>query len=760
MTQNHAKNKIFEQVMAEIMPRLRDVSMRDGQQSWDANRWTNQQTLRVLKYYNDFSKCVTEYCGVTLPEQEVSGGGEYLQPARFLGENPFENLKSRKKYCTHHPIMSLYRGRQAFGFMPVSDEIGYHAIRQSAALGNNMLRVFDMMNDLDNLKPSIEAFLKVRQEQIEYGVSSKEQLRYEIAICYISEPVSGGAVTPEDYANLIVSMLSYAKEKCDLYQNIGAFSDIISVVFKDYAGQCQTKDQISMLVQTARIKMDQAGFHNVHLNIHSHGAKAKILKEALTSGAYKVDTAIGDLADGPSHTNLRDMIALLLMDYGLNIKDYQDHPILLALSDIEKEIALLARIHKPYRMPLEVISAEDIASHKIASGAASALWNLICGRWHRQIKQQIDIADRAGKTDYDLQVDIFIRTLKKIYDPQTDTGIWKDAGQFHTVTPGSTIAYSQALTLVLAECAKRPLALAQHNQTFKDLIKGRYGQNIGLEKGYGDLSLRKAYLLEEALGVLEKSVPTDMYHYILKQSGLGELMQYPNHFAPERESILRDADIDLLRNKVKSSHISETIQEQVLAVSSVKPFPKKEQILEDVFPIIQTLESKNLFFSKESPSFGLSDSRQAALLLTLLYTTDKGYDIGRNMFLFQQDQAQKLGDIEIGRYGDIFQIIQEDIVDIIEDMAKLETLENIAARQIRIQQPVKQATHQGMRQIKERFRKRLRKILGNLAEHGYGRIKNDELYSLHRTKEAIRIFSMTKKDTLIKEMASVPPILW
>ena len=222
---------VFHKALAKILPRLRDVSMRDGQQSWDANRWTNKHSLRVLKYYDVFSALVQDYCGVTLPEQEVSGGGEYLQPARYLGENPFENLKSRKALCKHHPIMSLYRGRQAFGFMPVSDEIGYHAVRQSAALGNTLLRVFDMMNDLENLKPSIDTFVKVRAEQIQNNIPIADALRYEIAVCYISEPVSGGAMMPEDYAALIVTMLEYAEDQFNKYQNIGVFSESVSVIF-------------------------------------------------------------------------------------------------------------------------------------------------------------------------------------------------------------------------------------------------------------------------------------------------------------------------------------------------------------------------------------------------------------------------------------------------------------------------------------------------------------------------------------------------
>ena len=156
----------------------------------------------------------------------------------------------------------------------------------------------------------------------------------------------------------------------------------------------------------------------------------------------------------------------------------------------------------------------------------------------------------------------------------------------------------------------------------------------------------------------------------------------------------------------------------------------------------------------------MSEYDQAALLLILLYTNDKGYDIGRSMFLFQNGSAQRLGDIEGERYGDIFQIMQQDIPYLIEDMAKLETLENIAERKKMGQRPVTQATEQGIQLIEGRFRKRLRKILSDLKDHGYGQDTEDDLYSLQRAKEAVRIFSIMKKDQLVREMILIPPAMW
>jgi pyruvate/oxaloacetate carboxyltransferase len=120
----------FNMALGRTLSRLRDVTIRDGQQSWDSNRWSNADSVDVIRLYGEYAALVKTHTGYDVPPIEVSGGGEYLQPARFLGENPFDNLCRLKQAAPDLTLQSLYRGRQGFAFTPSSDEIQYYAKRR------------------------------------------------------------------------------------------------------------------------------------------------------------------------------------------------------------------------------------------------------------------------------------------------------------------------------------------------------------------------------------------------------------------------------------------------------------------------------------------------------------------------------------------------------------------------------------------------------------------------------------------------------
>ncbi|MEM6602452.1 MAG: hypothetical protein AAF621_00220 [Pseudomonadota bacterium] len=764
MAQNKYKNSSFDDfhtILGKYLSRMRDVSLRDGQQSWDANRWKNDHILCVLKAYDHFAKTIYDYTGFKVPEAELSGGGEYLQPARFLGEDPFDNLKSRSSVAQNVGIMSLYRGRQAFGFLPVSDEIQYYAILQSAMLGNNILRSFDMMNDIENIKVSFDAFLKVREKQIASGCTRESALKYEFAICYMSAPAKGNAAySHHDYADLITLFLQYAKEQALNVFPEDDLSTFLSVVCKDYGGQVTKTDQVCNLATICLETMHNAGFKNIAFNLHSHGQKPDILQTALECGFQIVDTAIGDLSGGPSHTNLRDILHVLMAGKGYNLNDYIDHPIFNALKSVEDRIAEIAKIHIPYRMPLEVISAQDISTHKIASGAASALWSLISNRWLTQLKDQINPEHLTGE-DYHDMANFFIETLKNIYDPIHNSGIWYDAGQFNTVTPGSTIAYNQALLCTVAKYSGRRLALGQHYQAYKDLVMGRYGKNFGLDKGLGDTQQREIYLLENAVECLKNVTSSEDYALLLKRVQLDGLLNHTDRFHPQRYEIFAKVALEDFREVILSSHLGDDIKDKIIQQSYSHIFPKPEMTLRDGYKHLEELEAEGITFCKDSQSYGLSAYDQAALLIILMTTSDKGATIGKNVLRYKHDpKKERIGDIESERFGDIITLIGRNIPHIIEDMAKMETLENILLKDALLTDDKKEKTKKGIQVINKRFRDALRQMLSDLKENGYISSEDHHIYSLKRAKEAIRTFTIMKKNTLVQEISRTPPSFW
>src|SRR5579872_2870928 len=141
----------FNKALGEVLSRLRDTSMRDGTQSRDANEWRLADLLPVAKELNQLDVVAFRETGKHLAPVEAFGGGSVLQPAQFSGEEPFDKLRKLHEAAPDLELQSLYRGRQAYGRLPISDEIQNLAVRESAANGLKVIRIFDMMNDIDNM---------------------------------------------------------------------------------------------------------------------------------------------------------------------------------------------------------------------------------------------------------------------------------------------------------------------------------------------------------------------------------------------------------------------------------------------------------------------------------------------------------------------------------------------------------------------------------------------------------------------------------
>lgn len=760
--------KKFNQALGECLSRLRDVSLRDGQQSWDANRLSNRDTLDILKEYNEYAKLVLEYTGYEIPPVELSGGGEYLQPARFMGENPFENLRTRAEIAPLIKVQSLYRGRQGFGFIPASDEIQYYAIYHSAALGNKVLRSFDMMNDFDNLVTSIRSFYRVRLEQSKNKIPENERLCYELALSYMSAPSEGGAaLNLDDYARMATDFILRAIHigTQEFHFSRAEIDRCLSFVYKDYGGQITDENYVFELINKTHQAFYEKGLETIKINLHSHSHKPKLLLEAMRAGAYIVDTAIGDFAKGPSHTDMIELLSLMMNDKGFDIEDklYKDHPILLQLSQIKEIISEIAKIHIPYRMPLEVISEEEIIQHKIALGAASALWELIQKRWHSQIKPQIK-AEFLSDNETDNKVMFYRKTLSHIYNPVNNTGVWWDGGQFNTVTPGSTIAYDQALLRALSELSGRELAIGQHNQAYKNIVMGRYGKNYGLDKGLGDIELRKAYFLEAGIDFLKSNsllISEEDFEHFLISSQLSELIQDSNKFSLQRETILRNGNLDKLIYLVMQSYLPQNLKDKFLSIVTSKSFATTEDGLAKGREQVTLLEQEGIIFSDKRPKFGLSERDESALLIMLTFTTDKGFEIGKNVLRFQEYKGKKIfGEIEPPRYGDILALVGDEIDAVVEDMAKLEVLEQLMAGKTLLSQDKILKTKEGITILQRRFHKALREIISKLHENDYSDNPTLSFRNIKRAKDGVRHFSIVKKDMLKTDLEQTPPAIW
>ncbi len=298
---------------------FRDLTLRDGQQSLAATRMTTEQTLRVLKAISDAG----------FPYLELWGGATLDSAIRFLNEDPFERLEAFRDVLGNEAvkIQALLRGQNLFAYQPYPDDLVIAFIKQAAASGVHVMRVFDALNDWRNLQIPILACKA-------YGVE------VEAALSYTVSPVH----TLDYY-------LQYARK----LEEEGA--DRIAI--KDMAGILRPWDALR-LIEGLKATL------SIPISLHSHdtagvGTFNAIL--AMLHGVDTVDTCITPFASGTSHPPIELMIlfaeALGLehgLDKGLILRAQKD------LFNIFDELAETIPYHEGYYHP---VSYEDFDQHLV-----------------------------------------------------------------------------------------------------------------------------------------------------------------------------------------------------------------------------------------------------------------------------------------------------------------------------------------------------------------------------------------------------------
>ena len=127
--------------------KIRDLTLRDGQQSSFATRMTQQQIDRWLPFYKDAGFYAMEVWGGAVPDSVM----------RYLGENPWTRLESIHKAIGNvSKLTALSRGRNLFGYSPYTDEIIDGFCRNAIESGLGIMRIFDALNDVDNVKSTVK----------------------------------------------------------------------------------------------------------------------------------------------------------------------------------------------------------------------------------------------------------------------------------------------------------------------------------------------------------------------------------------------------------------------------------------------------------------------------------------------------------------------------------------------------------------------------------------------------------------------------
>ena len=231
-----------------------ETSLRDGHQSLFATRMTTEEILSVVE---DLDKA--GYYAL-----EVWGGATFDSCISFLNEDPWQRLRDIKAKCKNTKLQMLFRGQNILGYRHYADDVVDKFVELSIKNGIDVIRIFDALNDVRNLRQAVNSTKK-------YGGEC------QIALSYTTSPIH----TVDYYVEL-------AKE----IEKMGADS----ICIKDMAGVLLPEaayELVSRLKKAVKLPIE----------LHGHctgGIMEMTYRKAIEAGVDIIDTALSPLSGGTS----------------------------------------------------------------------------------------------------------------------------------------------------------------------------------------------------------------------------------------------------------------------------------------------------------------------------------------------------------------------------------------------------------------------------------------------------------------------------
>ncbi|PIP36622.1 MAG: carboxylase [Desulfobacterales bacterium CG07_land_8_20_14_0_80_52_14] len=383
--------------------KVEDLTFRDGHQSMFATRGRTEDMIPVAEMMDE----------VGFWAMEVWGGATFDTMHRFLNEDPWERIRTLKRYIKKTPFSMLLRGQNLVGYRNYADDVAKAFVKRAVENGIDIFRTFDALNDyrnFDAVVPVIKASGK----------------HFQGSICYsLTEPRLGGDVYNLDY---------YVK-KAKALEAMGADS----ICVKDMAGLIAPYDAYAIVkALKAAVKPP------IHLHSHfTSGMSAMSHLKAVEAGVDIVDTCMSPYAYRTSHAAIEPLVMTLLgtnRDTGFDIRH------LAAINEILEKEVMPKYKHLVDDSKMSIIDI-NVLLHQTPGGMLSNLVN--------QLKQ-MDAIDRINEV---------FRELPRVR---------KDLGQIPLVTPTSQIVGIQTLNNVLFDTPEERYKMI--TDQVKDLCYGLYGK--------------------------------------------------------------------------------------------------------------------------------------------------------------------------------------------------------------------------------------------------------------------------------------------
>jgi pyruvate carboxylase subunit B len=419
--------------------KIMDLSIRDGHQSLFATRGRTEDMIPVAELMDE----------VGFWAIETWGGATFDTMHRFLNEDPWERLRTLKRYIKKTPFSMLLRAQNLVGYRNYADDLAYAFVDRAAENGMDVFRTFDALNDYRNFETVVKQIKK----------SGKH---FQGCICYtLTEPRLGG-----DVYNL-----DYYVDRAKALEDMGADS----VCVKDMAGLMAPYDAYPLIKALKKAV-------KVPIHLHSHftsGMSPMTHLKAIEAGVDIIDTCMTPYAYRTSHAAVEPLVMALLgtnRDTGFDIKK------LAVINEILEKEVMPKYKHLLDDSKVSIIDI-NVLLHQTPGGMLSNLVNQL---------REMDALDKIGEVYKEL--------------PR----VRKDLGQIPLVTPTSQIVGVQTVNNVLHDTPDERYKMITGQ--VKDLCYGLYGKTAvpinpelqkkalkGYPRGEEPITCRPAEVLEPEL---------------------------------------------------------------------------------------------------------------------------------------------------------------------------------------------------------------------------------------------------------------------
>ncbi|WP_028581627.1 pyruvate carboxylase subunit B [Desulfogranum japonicum] len=461
-----AMNYDADRPKADNPVKVMDLSLRDGHQSLFATRGRTEDMIPVAELMDE----------VGFWAIETWGGATFDTMHRFLNEDPWERLRTLKRYIKKTPFSMLLRAQNLVGYRNYADDLAMAFVERAAENGMDVFRTFDALNDYRNFETVVK------------GIKAAGK-HFQGCICYtLTEPRLGGDIYNIDYYT------SKAKDLVDMGAD--------SICIKDMAGLIAPYDAYA-IVKAIKETTD------IPVHLHSHftsGMSPLSHLKAIEAGVDIIDTCMSPYAYRTAHAAVEPFVMALLgtnRDTGFDIKKLAEINTIL-----EKEVMPKYK-HLQDDSKFSIIDI-NVLLHQTPGGMLSNLVNQL---------REMDALDK---------IDDVYKELPKVR---------KDLGQIPLVTPTSQIVGIQTVNNVLFDTPEERYKMI--TAQVKDLCYGLYGKTAvpineevqkkalkGYERGETPITCRPAEVLEpemekakEAIGDLAKDIDDLILYAIYPVTG-------------------------------------------------------------------------------------------------------------------------------------------------------------------------------------------------------------------------------------------------